>query len=640
MKPFHLNNLLLTTALCALAGACGGETVETPTPTTPAAVEDPAVDASSDLFALLDNHAAALAQIAPELATELGLDETIAGEGYLGQLSGYGFEAQQSARALNEQFLQDIRAQNRDALSGTALVSHDVLVNAYTTAAKRNAFNFGGATPVGSGLPNAGSSWATSPYFVTQLTGPHIHLPRMLQTEQPLANATDVDNYLARLEAIGPALDGVVETLGADAAVGVVPPRFVINGAIGVVDALIEPAPTAQPVVTTLMTKTAALETFPVDQREASAARAAKLVETVVYPAYGRLRNQLETMLQQSDDNAGVWRLGEEGEAFYQMALNAYGAQGMTGDEVHELGLSEVARIHEEMDAILKTLDLTDGPVGARMQALAERPDNLYPNTDDGREALLASLREQVAEILERAPQWFERLPEQAVEVRRIPVYEQDSSPGGYYSGPSLDGARPGIYWINLKDTADNAKHGLKTLTYHEAVPGHHFSISYQQSDPDMPLMRKMVGYSQFEEGWALYAEKLAKEMGMYEGDPAGDLGRLQAELFRAARLVVDSGLHAKRWTREEAIDYMVGATGETRASVTREVERYAAVPGQACSYKLGMLAIERMRAKAEAELGDAFDIRAFHEVILTTGSSPMEVLSARVEGWIDSQKG
>ncbi|HBS30403.1 MAG TPA: DUF885 domain-containing protein, partial [Parvularcula sp.] len=193
---------------------------------------------------------------------------------------------------------------------------------------------------------------------------------------------------------------------------------------------------------------------------------------------------------------------------------------------------------------------------------LSARPDNLYPNTDEGREALLQSLRDQVADVLAVAPQWFGRLPDYKVEVRRIPEHEQNSSPGGYYTGPSLDGSRPGIYWINLKDTGDNPIHSLKTLTYHEAVPGHHFQTAYQRSIKGMPLIRTMLGYSEYAEGWGLYAEKLAAEMGMYKDDPAGDLGRLQAELFRAARLVVDTGIHHKRWSREQAIDYMAGVTG------------------------------------------------------------------------------
>jgi uncharacterized protein (DUF885 family) len=383
----------------------------------------------------------------------------------------------------------------------------------------------------------------------------------------------------------------------------------------------------------------AALEGFADADRADFKARAVAAVEEAVYPAYARLAASIDLIKEQTNADAGVWRLGEEGEAFYQAALSAYGAGTRNGDDVHELGLSEVSRISAEMDGLLKSIGLAGGSVAARMEALAARPDNLYPNTDEGREALLASLREQVAEIMAKAPAFFGRLPESKVEVRRIPVHEQDSSPGGYYTGPSLDGSRPGIYWINLKDTADNPKHSLKSLTYHEAVPGHHFQTAYQRSIKDMPLIRNLLSYSEYGEGWGLYAEALAKEMGMYENDPAGDLGRLQAELFRAARLVVDTGLHSKRWSREEAIDYMVSVTGETRATVTREIERYAVVPGQACAYKLGMLKIQELRTKAEAELGTKFDIRGFHDAVLSTGDAPLPVLEAAINAWIAARK-
>jgi len=238
-----------------------------------------------------------------------------------------------------------------------------------------------------------------------------------------------------------------------------------------------------------------------------------------------------------------------------------------------------------------------------------------------------------------RAGDWFGTLPTQPVEVRRIPVYEQDSSPGGYYSAASLDGTRPGIFWINLKNTADWPKHMLKTLTYHEAAPGHHFQRSLERG-AGLPVIRTMLGYSEFSEGWALYAEQVAAEMGMYADDPLGDLGRLQSELFRAARLVVDSGLHHKQWTREQAIDYMQGITGDTRDQVTREVERYAVWPGQACSYKLGMIKINELRQQAEEALGADFDIREFHDEVLMTGAMPLPVLERKIDRWIKEKQG
>ena len=598
-------------------------------------IADTITDASTAFLALADAHASKILAVSPALATELGVSEARAGSGFLSDLGGYGLEAHQRARSLNDSLLQDLRAIDPDALNQTARLHYDVLRNAYEAAARRNGFAFGGATPIGASDPNSGSSWAITPYFVTQLTGAHLYLPRMLQTEHPLTNKEDAEAYVARLNDFGRAFDEVIETVDGDAAAGIVPPLFIVDGIIGNIDGLTEVMPAQNPMALVFSQKLSAMDGLSDDERAALLGAAQEAIETVVYPAFSRLRETFAAMRETTDNNAGIWRLGDEGAAFYQNALNAYGAQGKTGDDVHEIGLAEVRRIHAEMDGLLTSIGYDSGDVGARMLALAEEPDNTYPNTDDGREALLQSLREQIGAIMEIAPDWFQTLPPQAVEVRRIPVHEQDSSPGGYYSGPSLDGSRPGTYWINLKDTGDNPKHGLKTLTYHEAVPGHHFSISSQRAIEDMPIMRTILGFSEYEEGWALYGEKLAREMGMYEGDPRGDLGRLQAELFRAARLVVDTGLHVKQWTREEAIDWMVAATGESRASVTREVERYAAVPGQACAYKLGMLAIEAMRARAEAALGEAFDIKAFHDVILSGGSMPMDILDRRVDAWI-----
>lgn len=589
---------------------------------------------------MADRHAKAFLATAPEAATELGVGDDLGGAGYLRRLGGYGFEAHQTARALNEEFLQELRSFDRRLLTGTAATTYDVLKNAYDTAARRNQFDFGGATPFGAGLPNSGDSWAMSPYFMTQLTGPHLALPRMLMTQHPVASKPDVEAYLSRLEDMARALDEATETISTDAGIGVVPPRFAVD-AIAVSIASFTAAPAnAHPLVKTLEEKMKPLAGVSAEEQAQYAARAASLVGDTVYPAYRRLGAAIDALKDQTNDDAGVWRLGEEGEAFYQAALTAYGAGARNGDEVHDLGLSEVARITAEMDALLKSIGLAQGSVAERMTTLAARPDNLYPNTDQGREALLASLRGQVDDVMAKAPQWFGRLPESKVEVRRIPVHEQDSSPGGYYTGPSLDGSRPGIYWINLKDTGDNPKHSLKSLTYHEAVPGHHFQTAYQRSIPDMPLIRNMLSYSEYGEGWGLYAEALAEEMGMYEGDPAGDLGRLQAELFRAARLVVDTGLHHKRWTRAQAIDYMVAATGETKASVTREIERYAVVPGQACAYKLGMLKIQELRMKAEAELGDKFDVRAFHDAVLSIGDAPLPVLETAINAWIAEKKG
>ena len=313
----------------------------------------------------------------------------------------------------------------------------------------------------------------------------------------------------------------------------------------------------------------------------------APLVAEEVYPTYEALIAQQEALLPRASHDAGIWRI-PNGEAIYADALKSNTTTDMTADEIHRLGLAEVARIEEAMA---------------------------------------------------RAPAIFVTILPQPVEIVRIPEFSEDSAPGGYYEGPALDGSRPGRFYINLKDTADNPRWTLPTLLYHEAAPGHHFQISRATLIEDVPFLRKFSPFSAYNEGWALYAEKLAAEdIGLYADDPMGDLGRLQAEMFRAVRLVVDTGMHAKRWSREEAIDYMAAKTGMTLEEVTREIERYVVWPGQATAYKSGQLAIIRMREDAEGALGDKFDLRAFNEAILENGSMPLGVLEERMTRWTTAQ--
>ncbi len=619
--------------LCAFSlAACGERGAETPAVNAPSEIAEPeAAPLSADerLAAMAERHVRKIFEGSPESATLLGVGADLAGDGFAARLGGYGFEANERIRAMNEAFLQELRGLDRRALSDEAAVTYDVLRNAYETGARRNQFPFGGAAPFAS----------AGPYPVTQLSGPHIFLPRLMLTQHKIETREDAENYLSRLLEFGRVFDETVETISGDAALLVTPPAFAINGALNAIAGFTAPAPAENPLASSFMTRLDAIDGLSPEDRDALSARAVQAVENSVYPAYARLAAALENLKPQAGPDAGIWRLGPDGSAFYAHALTSYGAGRLTPDEVHELGLSEVERISSEMDAILTRSGLSEGSVAERFAAIGAREGMRYPNTDPGREEILSDLNGQVDQIMARAGDWFGTLPEQPVEVRRIPVYEQDSSSGGYYSSPSLDGSRPGIFWINLKDTADWPKHTLKTLTYHEAVPGHHFQRSLERA-AGLPLIRNMLGYSEFSEGWALYAEQVAAEMGLYADDPLGDLGRLQSELFRAARLVVDTGLHHKQWTREEAIDYMQGVTGDTRASVTREIERYAVWPGQACSYKLGMLKINELRNKAEETLGPDFDIREFHDEILLTGAMPLPVLERKINDWIKEKQG
>lgn len=622
--------LLAGTAIVLTFNACGGK--DTAAKADPkSAVTEPAVakpvNPSKAMLSLLEEQAKELIAVSPETATSLGLGEDFAGEGFAARLGDYSLEGNGAAERLNQKFLQEISHIDPDNLSGTAAVSFDVMENAYQIAAERNQFAFGNASILGS----------SGPYVLTQLSGVHLYLPRLLLTEQPVTNTAEAEDWIARLEEIDRVLGETGARLEIDAGTGVQPPRFALVGIENSLRGFVSAPVAAHPLMTSFAAKADALDGLSDENKAALKARVKTVLTEQVYPAYQNLAETVARLKLNASDEAGIWQL-DEGEAFYQHALRSYGGGGLTAEEVHQLGLDEVDRISGEMDTILKGMGYTDGPVGARFAALARAEGMVYPDTDEGKTELLAELRTQVAAINTLAPEWFGTIPPQDVLVKRIPVYEQDSSAGGYYTSPSLDGARPGTYWINLKDTADWPKYTLKTLTYHEAVPGHHFQISSQQAVKDMPLIRNMLFYSEYGEGWALYAEQLAEEMGMYKDDPLGNLGRLQSELFRAARLVVDTGLHHKQWSREEAIDYMTAVTGDTRASVTREIERYAVWPGQATSYKLGMLKMVELRATAEQRLGEDFDIRAFHDAVLLDGSMPLPVLEAKIGKWVSDQ--
>jgi uncharacterized protein (DUF885 family) len=344
-------------------------------------------------------------------------------------------------------------------------------------------------------------------------------------------------------------------------------------------------------------------------------------------------------MLETANHDAGIWRI-PDGDKIYAAALKSNTTTDFSAEEVHQIGLSEVNRIAKEMDAILIAQGRTEGSVAERVKQLMEDPAHQFPNTDEGRQQMLDYLVKLNADLMAKAGDYFITLPPQKLEIVRVPEYSQDSAPGGYYNPPALDGSRDGRFYINQKDSADNPRWTLPTLIYHEGAPGHHFQLSAAQLIKGVPFLRKVAPFTAYAEGWALYAERIAaQDMGMYADDPLGNLGRLQAEMFRAVRLVVDTGMHAKHWSREQAIDYMIANTGMTEAEVTREIERYVVWPGQATAYKTGQLAILKMRADAEAALGDSFDLREFHETILLNGAMPLGVLEGVVEAWVEEKQ-
>jgi uncharacterized protein (DUF885 family) len=376
--------------------------------------------------------------------------------------------------------------------------------------------------------------------------------------------------------------------------------------------------------VTSLSKKTAKL---PGDH----ARRAAVIVEDKIAPAMDRQIAELAYQRGDARSEAGVWKL-PDGEAYYAWALRAGTTSKLTPDEVHAMGLEQVRALQARMDTLLKAQGLTQGTVGARMKALGEDPKNLFPNTDAGRAQILDYLNGRVADIRTRLPRAFATLVPGNLLIKRVPVEIQDGAPGGYAGAGSIDGTVPGNYYINLRDTGIWPRYALPTLTYHEGIPGHIWQGEYTYK---LPLVRSLLAFNAYSEGWALYSEQLADELGAYDDDPLGRLGYLQSIAFRACRLVVDTGVHAKRWTRQQAIDWFVTTNGSTQQEVSGEVDRYCAWPGQACGYKVGHSEIVRLRTKAQAALGARFDLRTFDDAVVMGGNVPLTQLEGVIDAYV-----
>ncbi len=561
----------------------------------------------AELRTLLDRFFYARLEDNPEQATSLGLDTGPRAHlnAKLSDTSRAG-QMRQFARARQE--LAALKAVPRSALSEAGKLDYDVVEYSLNRVLAGERYDFGAS----------GGRYA--PYVLTQLTGAYRDVPDFLASQHRVQNAADADAYVARIEAFPAAIEAETQRQHEDAARGVFAPDYILDTTLKQLATARDKAPEETRPVTDLAAKLKAANLTP--ERAETVAR---LTRERVFPALDRQRALVTELRGRAVHDAGVWRL-PDGEAYYAAAASAATTTELTGDEIHRLGLEQVAEISARIDRILKSQGMTEGSVGARLVALNERPDQLFPNTDAGREALLEQLRAQVAAMAKRLPEQFSVLPKAPVEVRRVPEAIQAGAPGGYYQSATLDGTRPGIYFINLRDTFDRPKFGLATLSYHEAVPGHHLQVMTALESEDIPLIRRRGGYSGYSEGWALYTEQLADEMGMYEGDPLGQVGYLQSLLFRATRLVVDSGMHAKRWSREQATDYLIATTGIARGRSQGEIDRYTVWPGQACSYKIGHTVWAQLRDEARRKAGAKWDPRRFHSV-LTLGAMPLTVL-------------
>jgi uncharacterized protein (DUF885 family) len=546
----------------------------------------------------------------PRLATSLGLDKGVNAD----LKSKLDTRPQGAARredlARTRRYIAEVRSVAPTTLSDAAQLNREVVLYSLDTATQ------------------APARWdidsAQRPYPITQQGGAYFSIPDFLNTAHTINDKADADAYLSRLQQFATVLDNDTAEQRAQAARGFLAPAWSIDLALGQMRKLREPAPGQNSMVESIVKRTGAKGIAGDWERQASA-----IVANSIYPALDRQMAAMAQLKPTTRPGDGAWRLND-GEAIYAEALRQATTTNFSPAEVHQMGLDQVADITGQLDQILKSQGYTQGSVGERLGAVSKTPAQLYADSDAGRAQLLAYLNEVVKDMYGRLPQAFDTLPNQPLEIRRVPPEIQDGASNGYYNRAALDGSRPAIYFINLKDMGDWPKFTLPTLCYHEGVPGHHLQISISQESKDIPTLRKLGFFSAYSEGWALYAEQLADELGAYASDPLGRAGFLQSFLFRAARLVVDTGIHAKRWSREQATDYMVQTTGYARPRSQREVERYCTMIGQACSYKVGHTAWTRARAEAQRTLGDRFDLKRFHEVLLE-GAMPLSILERRI---------
>lgn len=559
----------------------------------------------------------------PELATGLGLDKG-ANAALKSRLSDESWAEVESLNRLCRDELKAIKAIPDATLSHEARINKAVAVYALELGVESAPFDFGDNTMLSAMSESAG------PYVVSQQGGAYSGTAEFLDSQHQINTKADADAYLARLLAMAKVVDQETDRVRRDAGLGVTAPDFIAENMLGQMDGLLAIAAGESRFVTSVAGRAKA-KGIAGDY----AAMATRIVESEIYPALNRQREILRANAARAVHDAGVWRL-KDGEAYYGWLLKQGTNTTLTPDEVHQMGLEQNRAIEARMDGVLKAHGLTQGTVGERMIALGNDPAQLFPDTEAGKLEVIKHLNDIIAQVRPRLASQFNLKLKAPVFAKRVPIEIQDGAGQGYMNTGSLDGSRPSTYYINLKSTRNWPKFSLASLTYHETLPGHAWQGAYLTESGHVPLVRQILaGFNAYVEGYALYAEQLGDEMGMYENDWAGQLGYLQAQRFRAIRLVVDTGMHAKRWTREQAIDWAVANSGRTKAAMTSEIDRYCASPGQACGYKVGHTEINRLRDKAKAALGARFDVKVFNDALVKTGAVPLSVLATEVDALI-----
>ncbi len=603
--------LSLTFSTAALAAAPGAANAAVKAVSTPA----------TRFRALLDTVAEELLRLAPTTATSLGLDSgrRAALKAQLGDSSPAG-DAKWAAEVKSIQ--TRLNGINRAALSPADQLRYDTVKHAAGKGVEGLKWEFGGAA--------SGFFGGTAPYPVTQQDGALSAIPEFLDSQHQIKTSADAEAYLSRVAGLAKVLDDETAKIREQAGKGITPPSFVAANALGQWKAYRATKVADQKLVTSLVERTKALGI-----KGAWDARVTKRVESLIYPAVDRQIEAFAKATANASDVAGVHKL-PDGDAYYRWALTLGTTTNTTADEIHAIGLEQNKAIQARMDEILKSQGMTQGSVGDRVQALNKDPRQLYPDTDQGRADLIAYCNDRVAKIRTLMPGVSKLGLKAPLVVKRVPTDIQDGASLGYMNFASLDGSRPAIYYINLKSTTLWPKYQIPTLTAHEGVPGHTWQGAYlAEKHAELPLISSLMGFNAFIEGWALYAEQLMDEAGLYETDPFGRIGYLQAQQFRACRLVVDTGLHAKKWTRDQAIQFLVTETGKGQNAMTSEVDRYSVSPGQACGYKMGHNEINKQRERAKAALGSKFDLAGFDDAVVRTGGVPLTVLATAVDQYV-----
>ncbi len=552
----------------------------------------------------------------PELLTMLGILEKFGLHGHNAKLSDASVATETKMYEWLKRDLALLRSYPRQRQSSRTLLSTDIMDHFLDDLARNEKFRF-------------------HDYPLNQMFGIQSELPNFMMTMHPMVSHLEGRNYVKRLTRFGVKFDQVLEGLKIREEMGILPPRFVIRRVLDEMTAFTGQPAKANPLYTVFKEKLSKLENINEPNREKLLSEAEAAIAQTVYPAYQKFIVYFTGLEQKASTDDGVWK-HPEGDKYYAHCLRSNTTTGYTPEQVHEIGLKEVSRIEGEMQVVLKTLGYVDVKNAPKILAEFGKEERfLYPNTEAGREAAMTEYQRILDEMNAGLNPYFAVRPIAALKVERVPEFREKGSAGAYYQPGDLSGTRPGVFYANLRDMNEIQKFGMKTLSYHEGIPGHHFQIAIAQELKGVPFFRRMVPFTAYTEGWALYAEKLAREIGFYKEDPYGELGYLDSELFRAVRLVVDTGIHHKKWTREKAIEYMELHTANAHESIVSEIERYIVMPGQACAYKIGEIKIVELRDKAMKAMGDKFNLRSFHDVILKNGAMPLNILERVVDAYI-----